>query len=93
MSLVVNHISSLGQEILGFKHNFFQKTLDFVFGICYNCDNMKEKMKTAEEENQENTKPCRVDGKTPCVQYPEEECDCDPCDDCEIAIIYKRMKE
>ena len=50
-------------------------------------------MKTAEEENQENTKPCRVDGKTPCVQYPEEECGCDPCDDCEIAIIYKRMKE
>ena len=49
-------------------------------------------MKTAEEENQENTKPCRVDGETPCVQYPDDDCGCDPCDVCEIAIIYERMK-
>ena len=46
-------------------------------------------MKTAEEENQENTKPCRVDGKTPCVQYPEEnECNCDPCEGCNVQLTY-----
>ena len=47
----------------------------------------------AAEENQKNTKPCRVDGKTPCVQYPDDDCDCDPCEYCEIAINYERMKE
>ncbi len=46
-------------------------------------------MKTAEEENQENTKPCRVDGKTPCVQYPDEDdCDCNPCEDCSVNFTY-----
>ena len=45
-------------------------------------------MKTAEEENQENTKPCRVDGKTPCVQYPDDDCGCDPCEDCGVALTY-----
>lgn len=46
-------------------------------------------MKTAEEENQENTKPCRVNGATPCVQYPDEGgCDCNPCEDCDVAFTY-----
>ena len=53
----------------------------------------EEKILSVEEENTLHAKPCRVDGKTPCVQYPEEECGCDPCDVCEIAIIYRRMKE
>jgi hypothetical protein len=42
------------------------------------------------EENQKNTKPCRVDGKMPCVQYPDEinECNCDPCEGCEVQLTY-----
>lgn len=41
------------------------------------------------EENQQNTKPCRVDGETLCVQHPEEdECNCDPCEDCGVKLIY-----
>lgn len=40
--------------------------------------------------NQENTKLCRVDGKTPCVQYPSgiNECNCDPCEGCEVQLTY-----
>ena len=40
-------------------------------------------------ENQENTKLCRVDGKTPCVQYPDEDgCGCDFCETCTIKSTY-----
>ena len=46
-------------------------------------------MNEAEIENQKNTKPCRVDKVTPCVQYPEEnECGCDPCEGCEVQLTY-----
>lgn len=42
---------------------------------------------TAEEENLKHTKPCRVDGVTPCVQIPEDDpCDCDWCVDCPVPI-------
>lgn len=44
---------------------------------------------TPEEENQQNTKPCRIDGKIPCVQYPDEDgCDCNPCEDCTVNFTY-----
>jgi hypothetical protein len=43
---------------------------------------------TPEEENELHTKPCRVDGKTPCVQFPDDDCDCDPCEDCEVQFTY-----
>ncbi len=44
---------------------------------------------TPEEENEKNTKSCQVDGKTPCVQYPDEdECDCNPCEDCQVSVTY-----
>jgi len=47
----------------------------------------------AEAENENYLKPCRIDGETPCVQYPEEdECDCDPCEDCEIARIHREVE-
>lgn len=61
---------------------------------CWACVNQFSDMPLdGEAENRQNTKPCRVDGKTPCVQYPEEDCGCDPCEECEIAIIYKEMKD
>lgn len=41
-------------------------------------------------ENQENTKPCRVDGKTPCVQYPDDGCGCDWCEDCPVALAFRK---
>lgn len=48
---------------------------------------MSDKIKTAEEENQENTKPCPYDHTISCVQYPEDDpCDCDPCELCQIKI-------
>lgn len=41
-------------------------------------------------ENQEHTKLCRVDGKTPCVQYPDGgSCNYDFCETCTIAIANK----
>ena len=87
MSLVASHTFSLDLGNPGQKLNFFQKTLDFTFGICYNCDNMKEKKMTPEEENTKYTKPCRVDGKTPCVQYPDDDsCGCDPCESCPVRL-------
>lgn len=48
-----------------------------------------------EEENEKYTKPCRVDGVTPCVQLPYDDdcCGCaDYCDECEIAITYRSKK-
>lgn len=40
-------------------------------------------------ENQDHTKPCRVDGETPCVQCPDDDCGCDWCEDREIARIHR----
>lgn len=66
---------------------FFQKTLDLNFGIWYNTE------MDADRENQNYEKPCRVDGVTPCVQYPDDDCGCDPCEDCVVAIAYRRKNE
>ncbi len=40
-------------------------------------------------ENQENTKPCRVDGVTLCVQHSGDDCGCDHCEGCPVAIAFK----
>lgn len=54
----------------------------------------QEWSKQIEKENEEHTKPCRVDGVTPCVQYPDEGgCGCDFCEDCEVALAYRRKNE
>ena len=45
-------------------------------------------MKTGQEENQEYTKPCRVDKVTPCIQYPDDDCGCDYCKECEVGIKF-----
>ena len=56
---------------------------------CWACINQfGDKIPDAEVENRQNTKPCRVDGKTPCVQYPEEKCGCDFCETCTIKSAY-----
>ena len=43
-------------------------------------------------ENQENRKPCRVDGKTLCYQYPDDDCGCDPCNECEVKLQLKGVE-
>ena len=43
---------------------------------------------TAEEENQKHTKPCPYNKSVPCVQYPDDSCGCDPCEECEIKLRY-----
>lgn len=54
---------------------------------------------TPEEENEKYTKPCRVDGVTPCVQLPCDDddddcCGCDDyCDECEVAITYRNKNK
>jgi len=45
-------------------------------------------MNDAEIENEQNTKPCRIDHHTPCVQYPDDSCDCDPCEDCGVQLTH-----
>lgn len=47
---------------------------------------MKVKMLSAEQENQLYTKPCPHNKSIPCVQYPEECCGCNPCDECQINL-------
>ncbi len=45
---------------------------------------------TGDEENLKYTKPCRVDGVTSCIQYPEDDpCGCDWCADCPTSIAFK----
>lgn len=40
----------------------------------------------AGEENEKYNLPCPYNPKVKCVQYPEEECGCDPCGECEIKL-------
>lgn len=45
------------------------------------------------EENEKYNLPCPYNNNILCVQYPEEPCGCDPCEECEIFIevqCYKR---
>lgn len=39
-----------------------------------------------EDENRKYTKPCPYNNSIPCVQYPEDSCGCDPCEECEIKL-------
>lgn len=41
---------------------------------------------SAEEENKANTKPCPYNKNVPCVQYPDDGCGCNPCEECEIKL-------
>ncbi len=41
---------------------------------------------TAEEENKKHTKPCLYDKSVQCIQYPEDSCGCNPCEQCEIYL-------
>ncbi len=38
----------------------------------------------AETENQAHTKPCPYNKTVACVQYPDDGCGCDPCEECEV---------
>ena len=42
-----------------------------------------------EDENEKYNKPCRYNKTIMCVQYPEESCGCDPCEECENRKIGK----
>ena len=56
---------------------------------CWACINQfSDVLPNAGVENRQNTKPCRVDKKTPCVQYPDDDCGCNPCEDCEVALKF-----
>lgn len=39
-----------------------------------------------EAENRRHTKPCPYNSAVPCVQYPDDSCGCDPCEECEIKL-------
>lgn len=41
---------------------------------------------TAEEENQKYTKPCPYNKEVDCIQYPDDSCGCDPCEECETKL-------
>lgn len=41
---------------------------------------------SAEEENLKNTKPCPYNREVNCVQYPEDSCGCDFCEECETKL-------
>lgn len=41
---------------------------------------------TGKEENEKYNKPCPHNSKVMCIQYPEDSCGCDPCDECENKI-------
>lgn len=61
---------------------------------CFACVNQFSDAHFDENaENRQNTKPCRIDKKTPCVQYPDDDCGCDPCNECEVAITYRKKKQ
>jgi len=42
--------------------------------------------RTAEQENEDNLKPCPYNKNIDCVQYESDDCDPCACDDCEIKI-------
>ena len=41
---------------------------------------------SAEEENKKHEKPCPYNKEVMCVQYPEDSCGCDPCEECETKL-------
>jgi len=43
----------------------------------------REDEPSAEEENLKHTKPCPYNKAVLCIQYPDDSCGCDPCEDCE----------
>ena len=45
-----------------------------------------------EDENKKYEKPCPYDSSVMCVQYPEDSCGCDPCEECEVKLN-KEMKK
>jgi len=53
----------------------------------------KQKIIKAEVENEEYNKPCPYNKKVNCVQYPEDSCGCDPCEECEVKAKSRRKNE
>lgn len=37
-------------------------------------------------ENEKHNKPCPYNPKVMCVQYPDDSCGCDPCQECETKL-------
>lgn len=52
----------------------------------------REDEPSAEEENKKHTKPCPCNKEVMCVQYPENSCGCDPCEECETKLNASKGK-
>lgn len=87
--------TSTGEEIEEFAVKFIgalafgvrgEGSTDKEFLELFVGDTALEQPCKVDDENEKYNLPCPYNPKVKCVQYPEEECDCDPCKECEIKL-------